>query len=96
MSRVPLPVNDQNKTYLPHSPERTELKARLAAMAAERIDIPLVIGGCDVRSGRVEPSVMPHQHRHVLADCSRLKMPRGLLLGGHHLWRGWKRTVRCA
>ncbi len=68
MSRVPLPVNDQNKTYLPHSPERAELKTRLAQMAAERIDIPLVIGGCEIRTGRTEQSVMPHDHRHVLAD----------------------------
>ena len=53
MSRVPLPVNDQNKTYLPQSPERAELKSRLSQMAAERIDIPLVIGGC--RSGPAVP-----------------------------------------
>src|SRR5688572_11653802 len=68
MSRVPLPVNDQNKSYLPHSPERAELKARLAAMAGERIDMPLVIGGREVRTGRTERAVMPHNHRHVLAD----------------------------
>jgi len=68
MSRVPLPVNDQNKTYLPGSPERAELKARLAQMAGERIDIPLVIGGCDIRTSQTEQAVMPHNHRHVLAD----------------------------
>jgi 1-pyrroline-5-carboxylate dehydrogenase len=33
MSSVPLPVNDQNKTYLPQSPERAELKSRLKSMA---------------------------------------------------------------
>ena len=68
MSSVPLPVNDQNKSYLPHSPERAELKARLAAMAGERVDMPLVIGGREVRTGRTERTVMPHNHRHVLGD----------------------------
>src|SRR5262245_46450739 len=68
MSSVPLPVNDQNKTYLPGSAERAELKARLAQMAGERIDIPLVIGGCDIRTSHTEQAVMPHDHRHVLAD----------------------------
>jgi 1-pyrroline-5-carboxylate dehydrogenase len=68
MSSVPLPVNDQNKTYLPHSPERAELRARLAQMAGERIDIPLVIGGRSMTTGRTQPSVMPHDHRHVLAN----------------------------
>ena len=68
MSRVPIPVNDQNRTYLPHSPERAELKARLARMAEERVDIPLVIGGREIRTGRTEHAVMPHNHQHVLAD----------------------------
>ncbi|MBI2829137.1 MAG: L-glutamate gamma-semialdehyde dehydrogenase [Acidobacteria bacterium] len=66
--RVPLPVNDANLTYLPGSPERAALKARLAAMASERIDIPLIIGGREIRTGRLERAVMPHDHRHVLAD----------------------------
>jgi 1-pyrroline-5-carboxylate dehydrogenase len=68
MPRVPVPVNDANKTYLPGSPERAELKARLAQMASQRIDIPIVIGGQEIRTGRLEQAVMPHDHRHVLAD----------------------------
>jgi len=71
MSRVPLPVNDQNKTYLPQSPERAELKARLSQMAAERIDIPLVIGGERVETGTTFDAVMPHDHDHVLAEVAK-------------------------
>jgi 1-pyrroline-5-carboxylate dehydrogenase len=67
-SRIPSPVNEPNLSYLPGSPERAELKSRLSSMASERVDIPLVIGGCDVRTGRTEQAVMPHDHRHVLAD----------------------------
>jgi 1-pyrroline-5-carboxylate dehydrogenase len=66
--RVPPPSNDANKTYLPGSSERAELKARLAQMAAERIEIPIVIGGRELRTGKMEQAVMPHDHRHVLAD----------------------------
>ena len=66
--RVPPPVNEPNLTYLPGSPERAALKARLSAMASEKIDIPLIIGGCDIRTGRLAQAVMPHDHRHVLAD----------------------------
>jgi 1-pyrroline-5-carboxylate dehydrogenase len=66
--RVPVPINEPVKSYAPGSPERAELKARLAAMAAERVEIPLVIGGEDVRTGEVDRAVMPHNHRHVLAD----------------------------
>jgi 1-pyrroline-5-carboxylate dehydrogenase len=66
--RVPPPVNEPVKSYAPGSPERTELKARLASMAAEQIDIPVVIGGEELRSGITAQAVMPHNHRHVLAD----------------------------
>ena len=68
ITRVPPPVNEPNLAYLPGSPERAELKARLKAMAAERIDIPAVIGGREVRTGRTHQAVMPHDHQHVLAD----------------------------
>ncbi len=66
--RVPPPINEPVKAYAPGSPERAELKERLAAMAKERIEIPLVIGGKDVRTGDKTSAVMPHDHHHVLAD----------------------------
>jgi 1-pyrroline-5-carboxylate dehydrogenase len=69
--RVPPPVNEPARTYAPGSPERAALKARLSAMAAERVDIPLVIGGRDVHTGDGVPVVMPHDHRHVLGTCQQ-------------------------
>src|SRR4051794_9801723 len=69
--RVPQPVNEIVKSYAPGSPERSELKARLRSMSKERVDIPLIIGGTEVRTGQLAQSVMPHNHRHVLADWHR-------------------------
>jgi 1-pyrroline-5-carboxylate dehydrogenase len=66
--RVPEPINEPTRSYAPGSPERAELKARLKSMAAERIDIPLVIGGKEIRTGATEKTVMPHDHQHVLAE----------------------------
>lgn len=66
--RVPTPVNEPNHTYAPGTPQRAELKARLKSMAAEKIEIPLIIGGKEIRTGKIEHSVMPHDHGHVLAD----------------------------
>ena len=66
--RVPPPINEPVRSYAPGSPERAELKTRLAAMADERLEIPLIIGGKDVRTGDRAEAVMPHDHRHVLAD----------------------------
>ncbi len=66
--RVPPPTNEPVKSYAPGSAERAELKARIELMKTERVDIPAVIGGKDVRTGDIAQSVMPHNHRHVLAD----------------------------
>ena len=38
--RVPPAVNEPVRSYAPGTPERAELKARLASMASERIEIP--------------------------------------------------------
>jgi 1-pyrroline-5-carboxylate dehydrogenase len=69
--RVPPPVNEPVRSYAPGSPEKLALKARLAGMASERVDIPLIIGGKEIRTGDVAQSVMPHDHKHVLADWHR-------------------------
>jgi 1-pyrroline-5-carboxylate dehydrogenase len=66
--RVPPPQNEPNLTYAPGTCEREQLKARLASMSADRLDIPLVIGGREIRTGRTAQAVMPHKHAHVLAD----------------------------
>src|SRR5688500_11295141 len=40
-------------------------------MASEKADIPIIIGGCEIRTGQLEHAVMPHDHGHVLADWHR-------------------------
>ncbi|HEX8693239.1 MAG TPA: L-glutamate gamma-semialdehyde dehydrogenase [Longimicrobium sp.] len=65
--QVPQPRNEPVLSYAPCTPERKELKAALQVMQSEEIEIPLVIGGREVRTGRTETQVMPHDHGHVLA-----------------------------
>jgi 1-pyrroline-5-carboxylate dehydrogenase len=99
--RVPPPVNEPVKAYGPGSPEKAELKARLAAMAGERIDIPLIIGGQEVRTGQTAQAVMPHDHRHVLADwhkASREHVERAIRAAAeaHREWSNWPWEDRAA
>jgi 1-pyrroline-5-carboxylate dehydrogenase len=65
--QVPLPRNEPVLGYGPGSPERAELRAAIKVMSAEQIEIPLIIGGREVRTGRTQTAVMPHDHGHVLA-----------------------------
>ncbi len=64
---VPEPKNEPVKSYAPGTPEREALSLTIKAQRAEEIEIPLFIGGEEVRSGDMATCVMPHQHGHVLA-----------------------------
>ncbi|PKP04989.1 MAG: 1-pyrroline-5-carboxylate dehydrogenase [Bacteroidetes bacterium HGW-Bacteroidetes-6] len=57
------PVNE----YLPGSPENRAMMAELSRMENEQIDIPLIIGGKEIRTGKTGKVVSPHNHQKVLA-----------------------------
>ncbi len=64
---VPRAVNEPIKSYAPGSPERAEVQAALAKVSAEKKEIPVVIGGKELRTGQTFDVRMPHKHQHVLA-----------------------------
>ena len=65
--RAPLPINEPIKQYAPGSAERTELKAALTRVGAEKLEIPVVIGGKEVRTGKTFEVRSPFDHHKVLA-----------------------------
>jgi 1-pyrroline-5-carboxylate dehydrogenase len=99
--RVPQPVNDTVRSYAPGSAERLELKARLASMARERLEIPVIIGGREVRTGVMGQAVMPHDHGHVLADyhkagAAELDQAIAAARDAHREWSAWPWEDRAA
>jgi 1-pyrroline-5-carboxylate dehydrogenase len=64
---VPPAINEPILGYAAGSPERTRLQAALAAMEREVVEIPCVIGGQRVHTGKLREVVMPHRHKHVVA-----------------------------
>src|SRR5262245_23219988 len=64
---VPTPANEPVLGYAPTSPERARLETELNRLAGEQPEIPCIIGGERVSTGRLLPVVMPHAHRHILA-----------------------------
>jgi len=62
-----MPPNEPVGSYLRGSPERACLERELSRMTAEPHEIPLIIDGREVRTGRLGRVVMPHDHGHVLA-----------------------------
>jgi len=69
MANVPSPYNEPVRSYAPHSPERAELKAALDAAAKQQLEIPVLVGAEEVKTGRMIEVTMPHDHQHVLATA---------------------------
>ncbi len=90
---VPEAHNEPVRGFLPGSPERASLAARLESMAGERIEAPLVIGGKDVTTGKTRPAVMPHDREHVLADVHQggADEVRAAIDAGAKAWQEWSR-----
>jgi len=61
------PPNEPVKNYPPGSPEREAVKNELNRMQQQEIEIPLIIGGKEVKTGEMGQVVMPHRKEHVLA-----------------------------
>ena len=78
---VPLPVNEPVLTYAPGTAERTRLKAELERQSADCPEIPLVIGGQRVTTGKLVPVTMPHAHKHVVARFHAADPSRVVALG---------------
>jgi len=61
------PKNEPVLSYKPGSEERLLLEAELKVQKNQIIDIPLIIGGKEIRTGKTGKVVMPSDHKHVLA-----------------------------
>ena len=64
--QVPVAANEPIRPYAPGSPEKVTLKAKLDELASTTIEVPLIIGGEEVRTGKLGKMVMPHDHGHEL------------------------------
>ncbi len=63
---VPVPVNEPIKNYAPGSAESIAIKAMLSELRSMEVDIPMYIGGKEVRSNEKVRLAPPHDHKHTL------------------------------
>ncbi len=98
---TPAPVNEPILNYAPGSVERLELKKALAEMASREIEIPLLIGGKEVRTGNLVQVVMPHDHKHVLASYHKagpedVQKAIDTAVASQTMWQSFRWEERCA
>jgi 1-pyrroline-5-carboxylate dehydrogenase len=89
--RVPPPVNEPVLSYAPGTAERDRLKKTLKDLSSRQVEVPLVIGGRDVRTGQTVDATMPHCHRHVLARVHQAgpKEVEQAAAAAREAWRDW-------
>lgn len=101
LSNLPRPVNEPILGYAPGSAERSALKAELTRMAGETAEIPVVIGGKEVRTGDLHDVVSPHDHRRVLArahhaDAKTIAAAIAAVKEGWQVWSAMRFEERAA
>jgi 1-pyrroline-5-carboxylate dehydrogenase len=99
--KIPTPINEPVLSYAPGTPERAELKRTLKDQSSRQIEIPLVIGGKDVRTGKTVDVVMPHCHHHVLARAhqagsTEVEQAIAAARAAWHEWSAWSFDRRAA
>jgi 1-pyrroline-5-carboxylate dehydrogenase len=88
---VPTPINEPVKGYAPNSPERIELLKTLKELKQQQRDIPMHIGGQEIRTGNKKDITPPHDHQHVLGqfhegDASHVAQAIDAALAARPLW----------
>ena len=97
----PVPANEPVKSYLEGSPERVALDAELERQWNTVLDIPIIIGGKEIRTGDTGTVVCPHDHKHVLATFHKVgekevKMAIDAAMEAHKIWSETPWTTRAA
>src|SRR5437588_8736501 len=92
--RVPEPYNEPVRSYAPGTTEREELRVRLTELESQQLELPLVIGGEEVRTGNTFDAVMPHKKDHVLATVHKggAKEVERAIAASAEAWADWSRT----
>ncbi len=93
--------NEPVQTYAPGSRERALLKTELDRQYNLELDIPLIIGGQEIRTGKLQKAVCPHEHGHVLAQYheageAEIKLAIQAALAAKHDWEAMPWEDRAA
>ncbi|MEI7594800.1 MAG: L-glutamate gamma-semialdehyde dehydrogenase [Bacteroidota bacterium] len=96
-----IPKNETILNYASNSNERTNLVNEIEKVQSVEIEIPLLIGGKEVRTGKLGKVVMPHDHKHVLASYhmageKEINQAIEASMEAHKLWSGIEWTVRAS
>ncbi len=90
----PLPANEPVKAYMEGSPERVALEKELERQSKMVVEIPIIIGGKEIRTGDIGEVTCPHDHKHVIARYHKVgkKEVEMAVEAAMKAWKQWSRT----
>ena len=93
-ANIPAPRNEPLLSYAPGTAERDAIKAALKKMKGEVADIPLIIGGKEIRTGKTISVTSPHNHQHVLAKVHQAdaRLIGQAIQASERAYRDWSHT----
>lgn len=99
--KVPVAVNEPVKSYAAGSAERKELQAMLKTLRASELDIPMYIGGKEVRSEQKVRLSPPHDHKHTLgyfhkSDKTHVQQAIDAALAARQKWANMSWEMRAS
>ncbi len=91
---IPKPINEPIKSYAPGSPEKTSLKNCIQDLKSKTIEVPLIIGGEEIKSNNLSEMYVPHDHQHVLGNYHKagLKEVNMAIEASLEAWKNWSKT----
>lgn len=99
--KLPDVKNEPVKSYAPGSPERAALKNKLNELNRGGLDLPMIIGGKEIRTGNLHDIRPPHNHRQLLGhyhqgDKSHVQMAIDAALKAKPAWEAMHWESRAA
>ena len=91
--KVPPPINEPVLSYKPGSAETSALKSEIKRLLSEKVDIPAIINGQEIRTGKTDKCIVPHQHRQVLGQFHQVgpEEIEAAIQGSLRAWQDWSR-----
>jgi 1-pyrroline-5-carboxylate dehydrogenase len=98
---LPMPINEPVLTYAPGTPERARLKEVLAELKSTQVDVPMHIGGKEIKTGNKIAIRPPHERKHILGhfhhgEAKHVKMAINAALAAKSAWESMPWESRAA
>ena len=93
-NNIPKPINEPILSYEPGSPEKASLKKRIQELKSNKIEVPLIIGGQEIKSENLSEMYVPHDHQHILGSYHKAgsKEVTMAIEAALSAWKTWSKT----